>query len=182
MTRYLLLLTLLVSCQPAFTNVIDWWENQDKLFDRYITNNRDHPTLSPHTKHFVVAFLAETEGVSTVTITSGCNRKSDHHGKNCMAMDKYFDQYKGGSIKEWALEYLDKLFLYLSWAESQWDSHLVTICVYPPHYDSNGKLKKNGLHVHTAYNFRGGRCGFINGRQVSIYEALEHLEAVIEGL
>lgn len=178
----LLLVAFLLYCDLSNANVTDWREIEVEESFVCFTNSPKHPFVYPFTKKFLCDFVGDTPEIKTVTITSGCNRKSDHHGKFCTAVDVYFDSYQGGSIKEWALEYLDKIYLFLFWAEAQWDSHLVTIGIYPPHFDTYGKLKKNSLHLHIAYNNRGGRFGYVDGSQVSIVTALQYLEEVINSL
>lgn len=162
-------------------HILDWRSIESK-FDSCITNASRHPTVSPRVKMLLCDFIGRTEEVETFTVTSGCNRKSDHHGPYCAVLDGYFNTYKGSSVKEWALEYLNVMYLWHIYIEGSPFSDVITYGYYPPFFDDGGKLQKNSLHFHISANGRKGRFAFIEGRQVTIPVMLEYFEAVIDSL
>lgn len=196
-----LLITSFLICVPAVishkivANVVDWRQSNEEIFDRHITNNREHPNANPVTKYILVN-LTVNAGMKSVTITSSCDRssffshgghdspgddidklldewfKSYHHGDFCNALDYHFDQYIGRNLAENVRLYLDKFFLMAKQVKD--DKYLLAntgIGLYFPQC-IKGQWSSNGLIGHLDFRGKKGRWARVRGKYVKIKQGI----------
>ena len=77
-------------------HVVKWIDSNERLYS-CITNAGDHKFANPITKFFLCHIIENAfPPGTTVTVTSGCDRKSAHHGKFCNAIDYFINHYPEG--------------------------------------------------------------------------------------
>lgn len=166
----LLLLLFFTAC-PAHAHVVSWPNSNDAFYD-CITNFENHEFMNPLTKAFG-CMAADHAGLTSLTITSGCDRKSFHHGKFCNAMDFYFEDYTGSNVDDFAKEYIQKFAALIDFLNVHpWVADRVSLGFYPSHC-RNGRAVRGTGHIHFGARGDSALWGWIHGRQVTITEAVK---------
>ena len=168
-----------ISC-PIKAHEVPWQKTNTAFYDCY-TNHDKHPNVNPITLAFGCLAVSETD-MESLTITSGCDRKSYHHGKFCAAIDMFPDEYAGRDIREFADEYARNFYQMVVFLDDNpWIAQRCAIGAYPPHCKADGSEARGTLHVHWDCMGKGRRWAVIRGKQVPIVDGLREFRRFLRG-